>query len=181
MQQRNYLSNNEFLKYQFLAVSIATRYRNYNIEQSDLVQAAYLGLVIGLNKCSIVEEKHKINYLSKYILGEIISTLKSYNNYNYSKDYFKYKKILKENENISISVLIEKYNLKKEILLEVINTEETEEYVDNNDYLLNDYQKKLYNLVVCRKYSITKTAKFLNEKRNKILKEVKEIYTIIKK
>lgn len=180
MQQKNYASN-DFYKYQFLAVSIATRYKNYNVEQTDLVQAAYLGLVTGLNKCSITDEKYKINYLSKYILGEIINTLKSYNKYNYNKEYFKYKKIFKENEDKNISQIVDKYNLKKNIVIEVFLEIKDDEVIDNEIYLLNEYQKKIYNLIVLRNYSVTKTANLLNEKRNKILKEVKEIYNIIKK
>ncbi|MFI3329759.1 MAG: hypothetical protein R3Y05_04660 [bacterium] len=181
MQQKSYVNNEQFIKYQFLAVSIASRYKNYNIIQSDLVQSAYLGLVIGLNKCSLEEEKHKINYLSKYILGEIISTLKSYNNYSYNKEYFKYQKILKENEDKSINEIINKYELKKEIVYDILLKDEyVEEVIDTKEYLLNDYQKKIYNLVVLRNYSITKTSKFLNKKRSIILKEVKEIYNIIK-
>lgn len=181
MQQKNCLLNDEFIKYQFLAVSIASRYKNYNVEQQDLVQASYLGLIIGLNKCNIENEKHKINYISKYILSEIINTLKSHNKYNYNKEYFKTIKILKENENLSVNELVSNYDLNKKVIIDILVNENFHEetQIDNNQFLTLN-QKKIYNLVVLRKYSITKTAKILNKKRNKILQEVKEIYNLIK-
>ncbi len=183
MQQKNYL-NLEFTKYQFLAVSIATRYKNYNIEQQDLVQAAYLGLVIGINKCDIEDERHKVNYLSKYILGEVINTLKSHNLYYYNKDYFKTVKLIKENEDLSINELVNKFKLKKSLVIDILVNDKPdikELVVDNNYHYFSDIQKQIYNLVVLRNYSISRVSKLLNKKRNYLITELKEIYNLIKR
>lgn len=184
MQQKNYTLDIEFNKYRFLAVSIASRYKNYNIEHQDLVQASYLGLITGLNKCSIIEEKHKVNYLSKYILGEIINTLKSHNLYYYNKDYFKTVKLIKENEDLSINELVDKFKLNRSFVIDILvndKKEVKEEVSDNNYHYFSDIQKQIYNLVVLRNYSITKTSKLLNKKRNYLIQELKEIYNLIKK
>lgn len=183
MQQKSYILNQEFNKYQFLAVSIATRYKNYNVEQQDLVQASYLGLITGLNKCSITEEKHKINYLSKYILGEIISTLKSHNTYNYNKDYFKISKLIKDNEQLSINELVTKFNLNKSYVIDILVNDNKKDVIvaDNNYYYFTEVQKKIYNLVVLRNYSVNKVSKLLNKRRIFIINELKDIYNIIRK
>ncbi len=182
MLQKNYQKHNDFYKYQFLAVKIATRYKNDNIDLQDLIQASYLGLITGLDKCIISDEKHKINYLSKYILGEIVNTIKSYNNYSYSKEYYKALKCIEENPDLSISKLSEKFKIKKEIIINILVNENKKEeiIIDDNFHYLTQYQKKLYNLVVQRKYSITKISKLLNSKKSVITIQLKEIYDIIK-
>ena len=176
----------EFNKYKYLAVHIAKRYVNAYIDVEDLIQGAYLGLVTGLNKCNLSNDKHKVNYLSKYIISEIIKTIKTYNDFQLSKEFLKASKLIRENENLSINEISEYYDISVDILYDALNYQKQEKITDieipkeDKDYMLSKREKRIYRYIVLENKSLSVVCKKLKISKEKLLEDLKIIYSLVK-
>lgn len=178
------MNNELFSKYQFLVIHIAKRYSCDYLDIEDLIQAGYLGLITGLNKKKELSDNHLINYLSKYIMSEIITTIKSYNYCKYNKEYFKIKRIINENPNKSLNEISLEYGYKIETIIEVFNYSDnlnsSSKTIENKTYLLSVREKEIYSLIVNKNYSVSKLAKLFQVSFSKMKEEVKDIYRLVK-